>query len=83
MEQHNIEGEIHSDYEIHCDLNGCGQIFTHRRVIILNMYYRHMDYYDDLFRSQKVANERLLRSEKVCQTAHPQGHEHQTHQEIV
>ncbi|XP_068820732.1 zinc finger protein Rlf [Capricornis sumatraensis] len=78
MEQHNIEGEIHSDYEIHCDLNGCGQIFTHRSNYSQHVYYRHKDYYDDLFRSQKVANERLLRSEKVCQTAHPQGHEHQT-----
>ncbi|XP_059546030.1 zinc finger protein Rlf isoform X5 [Myotis daubentonii] len=78
MEQHNIEGEIHSDYEIHCDLNGCGQIFTHRSNYSQHVYYRHRDYYDELFRSQKVANERLLKSEKVCQTTLTQGHEHQT-----
>ncbi|XP_036303538.1 zinc finger protein Rlf isoform X2 [Pipistrellus kuhlii] len=77
MEQHNIEGEIHSDYEIHCDLNGCGQIFTHRSNYSQHVYYRHKDYYDDLFRSQKVANERLLKSEKLCQTTLAQGHEHQ------
>ncbi|XP_049734853.1 zinc finger protein Rlf isoform X2 [Elephas maximus indicus] len=77
MEQHNIEGEIHSDYEIHCDLNGCGQIFTHRSNYSQHVYYRHKDYYDDLFRSQKVANERLLRSEKICETTHTEGNEHQ------
>lgn len=78
VEQHHVEGEIHSDYEIHCDLNGCGQIFTHRSNYSQHVYYRHKDYYDDLFCSQKVANERLLRSEKVCPAADTQGHEHQT-----
>ncbi|XP_005353366.1 zinc finger protein Rlf [Microtus ochrogaster] len=73
LEQHNIEGEIHSDYEIHCTLNGCGQIFSHRSNYFQHVYYRHKDSYDSLFSSQKVANERLLRSEKVCQTPEEQG----------
>ncbi|XP_072466023.1 zinc finger protein Rlf isoform X1 [Notamacropus eugenii] len=63
MEQHGIEGEMNSDFEIHCDLNGCDRIFTHRSNYSQHVYYRHKDYYDDLFGNPKVENENVLRGE--------------------
>ncbi|OXB70995.1 UNVERIFIED_CONTAM: hypothetical protein H355_012547 [Colinus virginianus] len=53
MEEHASGEKINKDFEIHCDLNGCNRIFTNYSHYSQHVYFRHNEYYDDLFGNQK------------------------------
>lgn len=53
IEEHDSEGKLNKDFEIHCDLNGCNRIFTNYSHYSQHVYFRHSEYYDSLFGNQK------------------------------
>ncbi|XP_039770211.1 zinc finger protein Rlf [Ornithorhynchus anatinus] len=56
LRQHRTEqrGTGGPDWEIHCDLDGCGRVFSHRSGYSQHVFFRHRDFYDGLFRSPKA-----------------------------